>query len=416
MTSSSSSLRDLYVDPSSAWSFIPTNAVNNATSSAPLSAEPPAAPAYQWSSRPTHNSIYDLSPGLAESPGTDGGELFKALVAAAVLQYTGKAVGMPWEVATTLLQVQWVDEDNDDTLSDSSGEGDSYFADPNAPRHQPALRTDEQGYVIRRSVLEEGTRPEYIIPVGSADGTWAMLKRVGRFRGEGWLALWKGLLTDAVKEMLSSTLQPLIDGFLQAVFFPSLSPFHQPPLILPVASHLITGFILSPLDLIRTRLIVQSFTSRYRHYSGPIDAFKQITRDEGGLKGMYLHPQLLIPTIVDSAIRPIIALALPGKVASVLSGPHSSPDTHPQTFVVSELLAALLGLFVTLPIETIRRRLQVQVRGTAHPLKACVELRPAPYNGMVDAFWHILTEERSDLPIQYPQRRRRPSVAGKKGR
>jgi fusion and transport protein UGO1 len=217
-----------------------------------------------------------------------------------------------------------------------------------------------------------------------------------------------------VKEMLSSTLQPLIDGFLQAVFFPSLSPFHQPPLILPVASHLITGFILSPLDLIRTRLIVQSFTSRYRHYSGPIDAFKQITRDEGGLKGMYLHPQLLIPTIVDSAIRPIIALALPGKVASVLSGPHSSPDTHPQTFVVSELLAALLGLFVTLPIETIRRRLQVQVRGTANPLKACVELRPAPYNGMVDAFWHILTEERSDLPIQYPQRRRRPSVAGKK--
>jgi fusion and transport protein UGO1 len=131
MTSSSSSLRDLYVDPSSAWSFIPTNAVNNATSSVPLSAEPPAAPAYQWSSRPTHNSIYDLSPGLAESPGTDGAELFKALVAAAVLQYTGKAVGMPWEVATTLLQVQWVprdagepasgestqvDEDNDDTV------------------------------------------------------------------------------------------------------------------------------------------------------------------------------------------------------------------------------------------------------------------------------------------------------------
>lgn len=51
---------------------------------------------------------------------------------------------------------------------------------------------DEQGYVIRRSVLEEGTRPEYIIPVGSANGVWGMMKRVGRFRGEGWLALWKG--------------------------------------------------------------------------------------------------------------------------------------------------------------------------------------------------------------------------------
>lgn len=83
-------------------------------------------------------------------------------------------------------------------LSDSSGEGDSYFADPDAapaPRHQATFRTDEQGYVIRRSVLEEGTRPEYIIPVGSADGAWGMLKRVGRFRGEGWLALWKGAST-----------------------------------------------------------------------------------------------------------------------------------------------------------------------------------------------------------------------------
>ena len=81
-------------------------------------------------------------------------------------------------------------------MSDSSNDNDSYFADPNGvPTHRPPTsraRTDEQGYVIRRSVLEEGTRPEYIIPVGSADGVWGMMKRVGRFRPEGWLALWKG--------------------------------------------------------------------------------------------------------------------------------------------------------------------------------------------------------------------------------
>jgi hypothetical protein len=40
--------------------------------------------------------------------------------------------------------------------------------------------------------MEESTRPDYVIPVGSADGVWAMMKKVGRFRGEGWLALWKG--------------------------------------------------------------------------------------------------------------------------------------------------------------------------------------------------------------------------------
>jgi mitochondrial fusion and transport protein UGO1 len=40
--------------------------------------------------------------------------------------------------------------------------------------------------------MEDATRPEYIIPVGSAAGVWGMIKRLGRFRGEGWLALWKG--------------------------------------------------------------------------------------------------------------------------------------------------------------------------------------------------------------------------------
>lgn len=40
--------------------------------------------------------------------------------------------------------------------------------------------------------MEEGTRPEYIIPVSSSGGVWGMVKRVGRFNAEGWLALFKG--------------------------------------------------------------------------------------------------------------------------------------------------------------------------------------------------------------------------------
>jgi fusion and transport protein UGO1 len=44
--------------------------------------------------------------------------------------------------------------------------------------------------------MEESTRPDYIIPVGSADGLWSMMMKLGRFRGEGWLALWKGPYLD----------------------------------------------------------------------------------------------------------------------------------------------------------------------------------------------------------------------------
>lgn len=416
-----SSLRDLYIDPSQAWTFvppIPAAAVKAASQRLP---EGLNAPVHQWSMRPSPNSIFDLSPSLdlSEPSGINAAQLFKAIVASAILQYTSTAIVMPWEVGKMLLQVQWVprdagepepldsevvEDDHDDAMSDSSNDNDSYFTDPNgvSTNRPPTLRarTDEQGYVIRQSVLEEGTRPEYIIPVGSADGVWGMMKRVGRFRPEGWLALWKGLLTSCVTEVLSDTLQPFINGFLQSLFFPSMSPFHQPPIILPVVSHLITGFLLSPLDLIRSRLIVQSFTARYQTYSGPLDAFRQILRDEGGLWGMYFHPHLLIPTLLDNALRPIVSLALPGMLTRYMGRGHITEETYPIGWGIAELGGSCIGLLATLPIETIRRRLQVQSRGSGKPLKGCVELRPAPYNGVVDTFWHILTEERSDLPIR----------------
>ena len=61
-----------------------------------------------------------------------------------------------------------------------------------APAAQRLLDEDDPAVGGGAGLLEEGTQPEYIIPVGSADGVWGMIKRVGRFRSEGWLALWKG--------------------------------------------------------------------------------------------------------------------------------------------------------------------------------------------------------------------------------
>ncbi|TFK76784.1 mitochondrial carrier [Pluteus cervinus] len=463
------SLRNLYTEPSSVWTFSPPpgsgtshhvtsgTGTGGSTSSSVTagagSSNATTTPSFQWSNRPAHNSIFDLSPSLdltsndsssssvfgslVKGGGINGSLLVKTLVASAVLQYTSSAVAMPWEVGKMLLQVQWVprnaaeeegeegehgelvgegaaaEEEQEDGASDTSHDSESYFVDPGVPpakRYAPRL-TDEQGYVIRRSVLEEGTRPEYIIPVGTADGVWAMMKCVGTFPGEGWLSLWKGLLTSCVTEIISTTMQPFVHNFLQSLLFPNLSPFHQPPIILPVISHLFTGFVLSPLDLIRTRLVVQSQSIRHRTYSGPIDALSQILRDEGGLNGVYFHPHLFIPTVIDSTLRPLVSLALPGILASQL-GSNITEETHPIAWGFAELAGSCLGLLVTLPLETARRRLQIQTRGSAKPLRTCVEVRPVPYSGVVDTIYHILTEERSDLPVR--RRRRRTNHAGER--
>ncbi|KAI0318988.1 mitochondrial carrier domain-containing protein [Amylostereum chailletii] len=418
---SPSSLRDLYNTSPTTWSFAPPS--ENATKS-PMSS-PPAGPSYVFSSpRPPQNSIFELSPGLAEPGGVDLKLLAKTLVASAFLQYTSTAIVMPWEVGKLLLQVQWVPRDAgeeqeevveevEEELSDDSGE-DSYFADPasSGPSRYPAPRpADERGYIVRKSVLEEGTRPEYVIPVGSADGVWGMIKRLGRFQNEGWLALWKGLLTSCITDLISSTLQPLVHGALQSLFTPSsltspyLFPGYTASLLLPVASHLITGLLLSPLDLVRTRLIAQSYSERHRTYTGPIDALKRIIREEGGIRGLYLHPHLLIPAVIDNTLRPLMSLGLPPLIAARFFPGALSPETSPVTWGVIEFVSTTVGLMASLPFETVRRRLQVQPRGTARPLRTCVETRPAPYNGVVDTMWHILTEERSDLPIR-PRRRK----------
>jgi mitochondrial fusion and transport protein UGO1 len=111
MTTKSGSLRDLYIDPSSAWSFNTSPAPNGP--GAPVPPQANGAPAYQWSSRPSNNSIFDLSPDLdlSDAGGGNGLNFLKAMVASAVLQYANTAVVMPWEVANVLLQVQWVPRD-----------------------------------------------------------------------------------------------------------------------------------------------------------------------------------------------------------------------------------------------------------------------------------------------------------------
>jgi len=203
-----------------------------------------------------------------------------------------------------------------------------------------------------------------------------------------------GILTSCVNEVLSSTLQPLILNALRP-FNPTSS------LLAPVISHMATGFILSPLDLLRTRQIVHpraTCPSGFAHLA-------QIIREEGGLKAVYLDSRFLFPTLLDHSVRPLIALALPGLIQRHLGLRDAA--SNPLTFPLAEFVGACAGLLVTLPIETIRRRLQVQSR--SGKVEACVRVRPWPYVGVVDALWRILSEERSAPP----RRRRRTKGRGR---
>jgi fusion and transport protein UGO1 len=109
--SNPSSLRDLYGAHRPTWFFTPPNIQTGPSSGPPPPPQTTGSPSHTFTSRPAQNSIFELSPTLAEPGGPDLGLLLKTLIAGVILGYTTTAIAMPWEVGKCLLQVQWVPRD-----------------------------------------------------------------------------------------------------------------------------------------------------------------------------------------------------------------------------------------------------------------------------------------------------------------
>lgn len=111
MSTSPSSLRDLYHTPSNTWSFVPSTPNNSSSSAA--SSTPSSS--YQWSTRSNPNPLFDLSASFSQDDtGADVRVILQSLLASALLQYAATALSIPWDVGKTLLQVQWVPRDAGD--------------------------------------------------------------------------------------------------------------------------------------------------------------------------------------------------------------------------------------------------------------------------------------------------------------
>lgn len=314
---------------------------------------------------------------------------------------------------------------------DDEGQVEAYFSDLQSRGNStvptlllPPRPTSPSGYLRRAGVHDEllGTKPEWIMPVVVQGGVWDMMRTLSKWKGEGWASLWKGQLTTCIWDASAGALQPLVLSLLTALFLPTTaalsalplihSPRPAPLLVLATLSHVVTTVFLSPLDLVRTRLIVQSSQPQHRKYSGPLDAGTAILREEGGFYTTYLHPHLFFPAVVEGLVRPLLFLSTPLIISRAL---RIEPSTSPVSFALAEFVLGSAALVLTIPLETVRKRLQIQTRapfvrggrpgGIGRAWRTCVETRSLPYAGMVDAVYRILTEETGRIP----RRRRRSS-------
>ncbi|WWC73307.1 uncharacterized protein I206_107274 [Kwoniella pini CBS 10737] len=414
MTSSArpQSVRGLYTPPAEEWVFLPPSVSPPSTSSPSASAAPTHLPS---SFNPNVEDEENLALPMMGRP-------FNLFLS----EYLTTAMGMPFEVGKTLLQVEYrprrkfVKEDEldiqsieekerfelqDDQISNPE-EADMYFSDrlaqPAAPLLPPPeliAETDASGYL-------PDLHPSYLLnddpEVSRGNGVWGMIRRIRYTPSEGLPGLWKSQILSTIHSFLSNLLQPTIHSCL-LILIPNLEPgigldislsaLPNPgiPLTLQVSSHLISHLILSPLEIIKTRLIISP--SNHSSNLNSISIFKQLIEKEGGFFNLYFHSNLLIPSILEHTLRPLLTLSIPLLIERQF---NISPDISPITYSLMDLSLGLSSLLILLPIETVRKRLQLQNRGiltNGEKQKSIVKLREKNYIGVVEAIWRIVNEE-----------------------
>lgn len=313
------------------------------------------------------------------------------------------------------------------------------------------------------------------LPIIYSGGLWDMARAVVR-GPEGWCALFKGTSTTFVLEALERIMVPSFHRLLAAVTgLPSaaaglalavrggggaavagaalaLAPCPWRAWGAAALSHAVVRMALVPLDTLRTRTVAQSILPGKRKYPAPwgtLPGLRMMADEEGGWAKLWLAPHIFWPALLDCTIRPCILLVTPLAVDKLLPYDGAQPATTAR--VLLSLACQISALFITLPIEAVRRRTQIQPHfdithharalatrregfpveelpdaidqperngGSVLPLmkpvpisqsgighmirikglRTCVETRPLPYGGVMDALLRIVREETSTPP------------------
>ncbi|CAG8436696.1 6383_t:CDS:2 [Ambispora gerdemannii] len=353
----------------------------------------------------------------------DSENAVKTFASFAILKFFSSAFSEPFDVAKTLLQVQYLP--NEDVVSlppeivpESEEEltDDDEFYSGHQGSTQPLVpesrsrSSDNQGYLVNTNVYDEATRPLYMLPP-LEKGVWNTMQLLTKHKTEGFFSLWKGQLTNWIYEMSHLFVQSTIEGVLNDAFdlYDDTIPLVYldrvgPNIATLVASHVFAGVILSPLELVKTRLIVQTASPLYKKYNGTFNCLRTIVAEEGFTSLYWSHN--LLPSIVYHAISPLMECTIPLIIDRIF---HISSADSPVLYGFVRLGLYTLKLLITLPLETVRKRLQCQIRSRTpgKRFETIVQTRQAPYLGIPDCIYRIILEEGISQQYVPNQKRRR---------
>ncbi|KAK3945748.1 mitochondrial fusion and transport protein ugo1 [Diplogelasinospora grovesii] len=318
----------------------------------------------------------------------------KELVDELLWKYTSVLMAQPFEVAKLIQQVRSQDDlgnlgpppipDNTKPQrqpsqkismydefpdSDSDPEEPAYFTSnhhpstptPSHARSQNRAPSSSSPLPSPRTAGAKAAIPEHQLTIRTPDSILEVIAQL--WQKEGAWGVWKGSNATFIYSVLQSLLENWSRSLLSALFnVPDLgvrddmdrlidiaSPYPWASLFVAAAAAVVTGVILSPLDLVRTRLIVTSTTSR---------ASRRTLSVLRNLPSYFCPPGLFIPTVLHSLVHPLLTLSTPLVLRSRFM---IDREVSPVTFSVAKFCTSSVALFVKLPLETVLRRGQVSV-------------------------------------------------------
>ncbi|TPX38265.1 hypothetical protein SmJEL517_g00053 [Synchytrium microbalum] len=265
----------------------------------------------------------------------------------ALQHYTLAVILSPLQVAEILSQVQYWKRPDRNTASSPEEEELPLGAEA------ASFYNDEDGV----SVIASESRHLYHPRLARLqDGLVENWKHIVHHPDEGWTALLKGHVTGFIEYMAFSVLQPAVEETLNDVF-DVYDDVH--PITLTV-SHVIVGGILSPLELIKTRIIVQSSPSNRKKYHNPIHAASTIVHEENGTLSTLYSTRHLFPSITLHALRPLLRYI---STTVMESNMGLSWEYTPIFYLFSRLAFLGAETLVMTPLEFAKRRLECQRLG-----------------------------------------------------
>ncbi|KAK9387490.1 mitochondrial carrier domain-containing protein [Lipomyces mesembrius] len=200
---------------------------------------------------------------------------------------------------------------------------------------------------------------------------------------DGPWGVWRGTNATFVQNIMFTTLESWLSAFFSAVFSlpdPSsleIADSSHPiiSLIASVTATTLTALVLSPLDIVRTKLILTPSDAQPRSIVASLQCLPTLT----------CPSNLVLPTALLAAVPRVISRGTPYFLRTRWG---IEPYTSPMLFSILSLASSATELFVRLPLETALRRGQLAYVGVQ---RAMVPV--GQYNGMLGTIWDIISSE-----------------------